>query len=156
MKQAPATQLDLLNWKPPAAVAQFDRQRVRAATMAGLTKRAISEALRDSAAAGFDRGAIALGMSDWLGERISKPMLDAYASEARDTHAISLVRFAALLVVTQDARLLQVIAEAAGLAVIDRKYLPLIELASLREHEDDVKRRTRGLRQVAKASGALR
>lgn len=156
MKQAPLAQMDLLAWKPPEAVARFDRQRVRAASLGATITRAIAEALRDAAVAGFDREAIARGMSDFLGERVSKAMLDAYASQAREGHAISLVRFVALLAVTRDARLLQVAAEPAGLAVIDRKYVPLIELASLREHEDAVRKRTRGLRHVARATGALR
>jgi hypothetical protein len=156
MRQAPFAQMDLLTWKPPEAVARFDQGRVRAASIGATVKRAIAEALRHAAEAGFDRDAIALGMSDWLGEKITKSMLDAYASQAREGHQVNLARFVALLVVTKDARLLQVLAEPAGLAVIDGKYAPLIELASLREHEDAVRRRTRSLRSVARATGALR
>lgn len=148
--------MDLLAWKPPEAVTRFDQQRVRAASLGATIKRAVAEALREADATGFGREAIALGMSDFLGERVSKAMLDAYASQAREEHVISLVRFVALIAVTRDARLLQVLAEPGGLAVIDRKYVPLIELASLREHEDVVRKRARGLRHAARATGALK
>ena len=64
-------------------------------------------------------------------------MIDAYASIARDDHVISTPRFMALLQVTADRRLLELLAEPAGWAVIERRYLPLIELAAVREREDE-------------------
>jgi hypothetical protein len=67
----------------------------------------------------------------------------------------SLVRFIALLHATADPRLLQIVADQIGMAVIEKRWLPLIELASLREHEDTVKRRRQALQAHARISGGL-
>jgi hypothetical protein len=144
------SQLDLLEWTAPEPVARFDIARVRAASINGQIKRAIAEALR-----GRDREVVARNMSQLLGEKISVNMLNAYASEAREDHAIPLVRFAALLQAVGDARLLNVLAEPCGWAVVPEKYVPLIQLGALRDHEDVVRRRRRQLTDEAKAKGAL-
>jgi hypothetical protein len=86
---------------------------------------------------------------------VAKSSLDAWSSEARESQVPSLVRFVALLKATQDPRLLQVLAQECGWVVVDRKWLPLIELASLREHEDEVRRRRRALQAEGRSSGAL-
>lgn len=151
----PPGQLSLLEWQPPAPVARFEDHRVRAATLPAQIARAIAEALRSQAEAGTDRAQIAERMGEYLGQRVSKSMLDAYASQAREDHAIPLSRFVALLHATADRRLLELIAEPLGWSVIDRRYLPLIELASVREHEDEVRRRAATLRQRARRDGVL-
>lgn len=150
-----AAQRELLAWSPPAAVERFAPERVRAATLAGKVKRGVAEALRHSTEAGRDREAIAAAMADYLGEEVAKSSLDAWSSEARESQVPSLVRFVALLKATQDPRLLQVLAQECGWVVVDRKWLPLIELASLREHEDEVRRRRRALQAEGRNSGAL-
>lgn len=143
-------QLSLLEWEPPQPVVRFEPARVRAATLSGQIARAVSEALRDAAAAGTPREEIAARMSVITGERISKSMLDAYASQAREQHAISLPRFLALVQATADRRLLELLAEPMGWAVIERADLPLIELARLQAHADDVDRRIKAVRQQTK------
>jgi len=151
----PAGQMNLLEWEPPAPVARFEDARVRAATLPALIARAIAEVLRTAAEAGTDRAQVAERMSEYLGQRVSKSMLDAYASQAREDHAIPLSRFVALLHATGDRRLLELLAEPLGWSVIERRYLPLIELASVREHEDEVRRRAANLRQRARRDGVL-
>ena len=145
-------QPDLLSWRAPDAAPEFNPHRVRAATLEAALARAVAETLRMS---DLERSEIAYRMGQYLGETVSENMLNAYASEARVKHTISLNRFIALLQVTGDARLLNAIAEPAGFAAIDRRYLSLIELASLREHEDQVARRRRHLQAQARASGAF-
>jgi len=152
MPRAAASQMSLLDWTPPATTVRFDDHLVRAATIRAQVCRATAAALNDCKR---PREEIAQRMSDFLGERVSKAMLDAYASQAREDHALSLPRFVALLHVTQDRRLLELIAEMFGWSVVERRHLPLIELAALQEHIDDAKRNADALRRQAKRGGAL-
>lgn len=147
-----AAQMDLLDWQPPQPVAAFPPEQVRGATLAGRLSRAVSVALQES---GQDRATVAEKMSAFLGERVSKAMLDRYASAAAEEHAISLPRFLALVHATGDRRLLEMLAEPMGWAVVERRVLPLIELAALREHEDALRRRREALTRAARMGGAL-
>jgi hypothetical protein len=90
-----------------------------------------------------------------FGEEVSKNMLDAYASEAREEHVINVVRFIALIHATQDRRLLEIVAEMFGWTVIERRYLRLIDLASLQEQQDEFRRRADATRRQAKSEGLL-
>jgi hypothetical protein len=155
MKNRDDRQPDLLSWTAPTPVERFDPLQVRAASLAVKLKRSIAEALRTQTEKGFDRDQIALAMADFLGEDLPKSALDGWCSEAREEHMPSLVRFVALLHATFDARLLQVIADQIGMAVIEKRWLPMIELASIREHEDAVKRRRQALQAHARVSGTL-
>jgi hypothetical protein len=146
------TQPDLLDWQPPQTVTRFDERQVRAATIQGRVCLAVSQALGD---AGADRKAIAKKMSDYLGEDVTKNMLDAYASQARTDHTISMPRFIALIHATGDRRLLELVAEMFGWAVIPRKFLPLIELAAIREREDALREQRKAIARDARREGAL-
>jgi hypothetical protein len=101
------------------------------------------------------RAEVATRMSEFLGEPVSEHMLNAYASQAREGHKISAARLMALLHVTGDIRLLQVLADPFGWSVIESRYLPLIELAVLREQEDEAQRRIKSARARARAGGLL-
>lgn len=118
--------MDLLSWQPPAAPAAFAADVVRAASLRATLAKGVGAALKES-----DKGrdVIALEMADYLGETVPKGMLDRYAAESSEEHVISLVRFLALVHATRDFRLLQLLAEPFGLAVIDARYLPAIEQA---------------------------
>ena len=143
---------DLLDWQPPQPVASFDPPRVRATGLPARLAKAIGIALEDC---GFTRDVVADRMSDYLGRRVSKNMLDAYASEARAEHIISTPRFAALVHATLDRRLLEMLAAPFGWAVIDRKYLPLIELAAVQDRRDELDRQAHALRRQARSGGLL-
>lgn len=143
-------QPSLLEWQAPQPVAAFEPARVRAATLHGQIARAVAECLRDAAAAGLAREAVAERMSGILGAKVTKTMLDAYASQAREEHGISLARFIALMQATGDRRLLELLAEPMGWAVIERADLPLIELAALQEHQDEIQRRMKALQAHAR------
>lgn len=121
-----ADTMDLLGWQPPAAPAAFAPEVVRAATLRATLAKGVGAALKD---AEKGREAIAQEMADYLGETVPKGMLDRYAAESSEEHVISLVRFVALIHATRDYRLLQLLAEPFGLAVIDARYLPAIEQA---------------------------
>jgi len=132
------TQPSLLDWKPQPVTAAFAPDEVRGASIAARISRGVAVSLK---ATGKTRHAIAQQMSRFLGLDVSKPMIDGYAAPSRDDHAISVVRFIALLHVTQDRRLLQLVADELGWAVIEKRFLPLIEVAEIREREDALKRR---------------
>ncbi len=151
-RQPIAGQPDLLDWTPPQPIAAFEPASVRAVTLSARVSQAVAQVLRD---AGMERERVAAEMGRYLGQPVSPAMLDAYASEARAQHNISAVRLAALIWATGDRRPLQMLAETGGWAVIERRYLPVIELAALGEHEDALQRRRRELRAMARLEGAL-
>lgn len=145
MRTLTPAQPDLLDWQPPEVVTRFEERHVRAATIQGRVCMAVAAALSDAAAAGQDRASIAKAMTDFLGEPVSKNMLDAYASQARAEHMINVPRFIALIQATQDRRLLELLAEMFGWAVIPREMLPLIRVAAIREREEELRDQRRAL-----------
>ena len=128
---------DLLDWEPPLLVQRYDETQVRAASLRARIAKALAETLK---AAPMPREQIAAKMSDWLGEDVSKNMLDAYASEAREEQTVSMLRLAALIHVTGDMRLLQLIAEMFGHAVVDEKYLTWVEVGQLADKKVSIDR----------------
>lgn len=148
----PSRQPDLLDWTPPEPVAAFAPEQVRGATLEARIARAVSIALTDSK---LTRDEVAERMTAWLGMKVSANMLNAYASVARQDHPIGLARFLALVQATGDRRLLELLAEMFGWAVIERRHLPLIEMAAIREQEDELRRRRDALTRRARSEGAL-
>jgi hypothetical protein len=86
------------------------------AALAGMDARIASTVAE--ALSGRDRGVVAAQMSALLAEEISKLMLDAYASPARDGHNISFSRMCALIAVTNRFDLLDRELRAIGAAVL--------------------------------------
>lgn len=130
--------LSLLEWEPPQPAVRFDEAEVRGATLATKLCRAMSLALKEC---GKTREAVAEEMAEYLGERsFSKAMLDAYVSEARDTHTINVIRFAALVHVTRDWRLLSLLPELFGFVVVERRYEDWIVAALAAEKLEEVSR----------------
>lgn len=125
--------LDLLSWQPPEVVRRFEVDQVRAASLRAQISKAVAVALKDC---GKSREDVAEEMSEYLGEPTGKNMLDAYASEAREEHVINLVRFMGLIHATGDVRLLNMLAEPFGLAVVEQKYLPAIDEAMDVDHRE--------------------
>lgn len=135
--------LDLLSWRAPEVAPSFRPEQVRAATLRTSLCRAIALALKES---GKDRDAVADEIGAYLGEPVSKNMLDAYVSEARDDHIINVIRFWGLLHAVRDIRLLQMIAQPLGWAVIPERYLGAVEEAMLAAEEEDIVQRRRQAR----------
>ena len=129
---------DLLTWQPPEPVHRFAPEQVRAASLDQRLCKAMALALKECKRG--DRGWIANRMSDFLGERVSKAMLDAYVSPAREAHKISVTRFAALIHVTQDRRLLELLADMMGWCVVDERYAEAIKEVELAEKRDEIER----------------
>jgi hypothetical protein len=136
------------DWQPPEVVQRFDDVRVRAASLRQKIAMGVAETLLASA---IDRDTTASAMADWLGEDVSKNLLDAYASQARGDHVISLPRLIALIHATGDLRILQMIAEMFGHSVVEDRFLPWIEVGQLAEKKDEFDRAFDAARRNARA-----
>lgn len=121
-------------YEPQPVVPRFPEESVRAWTPARRLSRAIAMTL-DGAG---PREKIAEELSHQVGERVSKAMLDAYASPEKP-HAISALRLAGLTAITGDARALNALLADVGLIVVDAKYEALLRrerARELREHAE--------------------
>lgn len=141
---------DLLSWRPPEPVVKFDAVQVRAATLDQRLCKAMVLALKECR---MDRGIVAERMSDFLGEKVSLAMLNAYVAPGRPTHVISIVRFAALVHVTQDRRLLELLAELFGWSVVDERYADAIKEVELAEKRDEIEQQLRLTRLKRRSGG---
>ncbi|WP_127088359.1 hypothetical protein [Aquabacter cavernae] len=122
--------LDLFrDYEPQPVVPRFVEADVRAWTEARRLSRAIALTLDED---GRGREALADLLSERIGERVSKGMLDNYASPEKP-HAISALRLIGLVTITGDARALNLILGEAGLIAIDRKYEALLRRERARE-----------------------
>jgi len=142
--------LDLLKWEKPEAAVRYEDTEVRGANIVARCCRAMSLALKEC---DRSREEIAAEMSEYLGETVTKAMLDAYVSEARDTHNINIYRFAALVHATRDFRLLSLLPSMFGFAVIDERYLPLIDVVLLEDKKEQLDRALDSARRRARLGG---
>lgn len=142
--------LDLLKWDPPQVAEGFARGEIRGATFGAKIALAVAATLRDCKE---PREAIAQRMTAYLGEEeggITLNMLDAYASQARTSHQISAVRLLALCAVTEDLRLLGLIAEELGFAVVEQKYVGVIEAVQAEEKAEELRAYAAARRRAAR------
>ncbi|EKE78468.1 phage regulatory CII family protein [Oceanibaculum indicum] len=146
MKAKDARTLDLFAWEPPALEQRFTFDDVRAATLDAAIAKGISLVMAESEKS---REEIADEMGRFLGQPISKNMLDAYASEARETHKINVPRYLALVHATGDRRLLSLLADQFGWAVVDRRYLKIVEATMAAERAEELADLSRRLRREA-------
>ncbi len=89
----------------------------------------VSRALKDDPRS---RHEIAGAMSALLDETVSKAMLDAYASEARDLHNISAARFLAMIATTERFDLLDRLCRRIGAAVLQGEEIHTARLGHLK------------------------
>ena len=134
--------LNLLEWEPPQVSVGFDDGEIKGWTLSAKIARAVSLALTSS---DLSRAKIAEMISNHLGQKVSKDMLDAYASESRTTHKISLERFIALIEVTGCHDLLGFVSEMFGFSVVPDRFADIIELHLIEEHERDLDARKSSL-----------
>lgn len=147
-------QMELLDWMPSNPVASYDADRVRAVSLARSIAKAVAETLRSC---GRPRAAVAEAMTDYLdGDPVTENVLNAYASESRADLTINLTRLDALLAVTKDRRLLELLAARHGWAVIERKYLPAIAMAERMERRAELDREIDADRYALKKNGVLK
>lgn len=135
-RRGDANTSDLFDWQPPEVVKRYAADRVRACSIKDTVARAVAEALAEC---GRDRREIAAGMSEFLGEKVTVNMVNAYASQARGDHTISYVRLLALVHATGDIRLLQMGAEMFDHVVAHEKYMDFIRLGMDAERREEAR-----------------
>ncbi|MBB4465478.1 hypothetical protein ACC696_18265 [Rhizobium ruizarguesonis] len=128
------------DYQPAPVVDRFDHEEVKAYSLAGKLSKAVALTMEES---GMTRDELATAVSDVTKSPVSKAMLDAYASQAREQHSISAVRLAALITITEDPRALNVLLEDAGFIVIPKKYEALLKRERARELREQLEREER-------------
>ncbi|MCW5708711.1 hypothetical protein [Shinella sp.] len=118
------------DYTPAPVVDRFDDEEVKAWSLAGRLAKAVALTMEES---GKSREQLAAELSEITKASVSKAMLDAYASQAREQHSISALRLAALAVATGDARAFNVLLEEAGLIVVPKKYEALLRRERAKE-----------------------
>lgn len=127
--------LDLLGWEPPDFVQAFQPHTVKAPNFRDQMALAVARTLADSP---MPREEIAARMSVWMGEKLTVNMLNNYASQGCAEHTISANRLEALCAITGDTRPLQLMAEALGCIVIEKKWQGAIREAQLVEKAEQI------------------
>lgn len=136
--------LDLFGDIAPAPVVpRFAEEEVRAWSRQRRLSRAIARTLEDD---GRSREEIAAALSEVVDEKVTRAMLDAYASQEKP-HGISALRLIGLVTVTGDTRPLNALLAEADLIAIDAKYEALIR----RELADEAMERLVAEREAADA-----
>ena len=146
MSDAKRNQMDLLT-AGEAELPSFEVQQVRASSIQAQIALSVSEMLR--CAVGdqkLERADVSRIMGDYLGQKVSTNVLNAYASQARGDHNITVVRLCALMHATNDFRLLKLIAEMFELTVIPRKYETAVRESILAEKVDEMTKELEALR----------
>jgi len=110
------------------------------------TASAVAQILKDEPR---DRYTVAAAVSRLLGDDVSKLMLDAYASEARDSHNISLARFLALIAATDRHDVLNALLNKIGCAVLVGEEVYLAEIGHLESQKRELEERLRMLKRGA-------
>lgn len=142
--------IDMFNgWTPPRVSVGFEPGTISGNRLASRISRAIAKALKEC---GKDRVTIAGLMSDRLGHKVSKDILEAYASEAKTGNNITVERLIALIHATDKTELLGFIAEEFDMAVVPRKFENVIELALIEDHARAVESRMKTLQMKIRGS----
>lgn len=116
--------LDLYrDYEPEAVVDRFEASETQAFSRAGKLSKAVALALANSP---LSRDEIAAAMEEFLGDRVSKTLLDKYASQAAEDHSIPALRLLALVAVTRDVRVLNTMLEELELIVVPKRYEALL------------------------------
>lgn len=124
-------------------VEPFAPEITRAASWGAAISRAVAKVMKDATRS---RAEIADWMADRLGKPVSKNVLDAYASESRETHDISVLRLLALMDATSDLRPLQWMAERFDMTVVPRKYQDAVREVELTDQLEALEAEIRSLK----------
>lgn len=132
--------LDLFqDFEPKPVVPRFAEDEVKAWTRGRRLKKALARTLSETT---DGRAETAKAMTEWLGEPVSKVMLDAYAAQEK-ANEISALRLVALVAVTGDARALNLLLAEVGLIAIDAKYEALLRREKARELKERLEQEER-------------
>lgn len=110
----------------------------------------VSRMLREDRRSRFE---IAGHVSGMLGDEVSKPMLDAYASEARDHHNISAERWLALIAATERFDILDATLARVGARALVGEEMTTARLGHLMAAKRDIEAQIRALGPQAQPLG---
>jgi hypothetical protein len=129
----------------------FETPRVATgeAALAGLEKRISSMVGTILNSDGRSREVIAAEMSVLLGEEVSRAMLDAYASPARDQHKVIFSRLLALVAVTKRHDLLDAILREIGGSLLVGDEILTARLGHIKQQMRELQEEERKLRASA-------
>jgi len=150
-KKTPGTMDLFTDWAPPAVNASFPPTKIKGADISSQVCRALKMALEDCQ---LSRDEIAEIMSAYLGETVSKTMIDAYVSQAKEAHTINLPRFAAFVHATGDMRLLSLLPDLFGHAVIPEKYISAVNEAITTDQIETLQKKKTKFRREWKGGGS--
>lgn len=122
------------------------------AALAGLEKRVsamVGVILNSAHMAGRTREVIAAEMSALLGENVSRKMLDAYASPAREDHKVPFSRLLALVIVTGRQDLMDPLLRDGGMGVLVGKEVETARLGHLMRVREEADAEIRNIRRTA-------
>ena len=140
---------DFFNFQLPQPFTQID-ERGHEGELAGINRvvaSAVAQMLRDC---GKSRHEVAILMSELVDDTVTKAMLDAYASEGREDHNISMGRFMALTAATSSYSVLGDLLRKIGATILVGEEIYLAEMGHLDAQERDIKRRKAQLKMIAK------
>lgn len=125
--------------------AQFEPDVTRGGALNSQIARACSKAMNDC---GKSREQIAEEMTEYLGgdQKVTMNMLDAYASQARKDHRITLERFIALIHVTDCVELLGFVCSFMGFVAVPERFSDIIKLWHIEEQEANLERQKAALK----------
>lgn len=134
-------QLGFSFYAPPPASAP--------AALAGLEQRICRAAATILNSDGRRREQIAADMSVLLDDEVSRAMLDAYASPARDGHKVPMSRFLALVAVTGRHDLLDPLLREIGAALLVGEEVHTARIGHLRRHRAQIDQELKALERQA-------
>lgn len=132
---------DLTAWEADPVTVGYGDDVAGRGPLGNRIARVISRALRDAKDGDLSRAEIVQRMSESLGRSISAAQLDKWASEAAEEHRIPLDAFVALIEASGRHELLGFVPAGFGYAVVPARYVDMIELVQLEEHERELKAR---------------
>ncbi|GJD97754.1 hypothetical protein [Methylobacterium iners] len=142
---------DLTAWEAEPVTIGYGDDVAGRGSLSNQIARLVGRALRDAKDDGLGRADVAKRMAERLGRPVNLSSLDKWASEAAEEHRIPLDAFAALVDATGQHALLGFLPGLFGFAVVHARYVDLIELQQLQEHEEQVAARKAAL--LAKVRG---
>ncbi len=141
--------LDLFGWEPKnPKIPTYPHDVIKAATLGGRISRAVATTFSDakSGETSKERDVIIADMASFLDEDVPISTVNGYCSQARESHNITVARAIALMHVTKDYRLLVLIAEELGLAVVPKRYEHAVREAILAEKRERIDEELKALR----------
>jgi len=137
--------MNLFDWQPPEVAVGYDDGVAGRGALDHKIARLLARALRDAKDSGLPRAEIAKRMAVELGRPLPVTTLDKWTSESAEGHRITLDAFIALIKVTDQSDLLGFVPSLFGFAVVPERFVELIELHQIEEHEREIAARKAAL-----------